>query len=84
MPRRATDRSSRPRSDLYSLGLVLYGLTNHWRGPFLPAYPAKLTAEDRYNAQCKAAGRRCPAPADNFRPPALAAVILKLLRPGPG
>ena len=40
-----------PRSDLYSLGLVLYELTNHWRGPFLPAYPAKLTAEDRYNAQ---------------------------------
>ena len=39
-----------PRSDLYSLGLVLYELTNHWRGPFLPAYPAKLTAEDRYNA----------------------------------
>ena len=72
-----------PRSDLYSLGLVLYELTNHWRGPFLPAYPAKLTAEDRYNAQCKRlAGGALPSP-DNC-PPALAAVILKLCAPDPG
>ena len=72
-----------PRSDLYSLGLVLYVLTNHWRGPFLPAYPAKLTAEDRYNAQCKRLAGDALPPPDNC-PPALAAVILKLCAPDPG
>lgn len=72
-----------PRSDLYSLGLVLYELTNHWRGPFLPAYPAKLTAEDRYNAQCKRLAGDALPPPDNC-PPALAAVILKLCAPDPG
>lgn len=72
-----------PRSDLYSLGLVLYELTNHWRGPFLPAYPAKITAEDRYNAQCKRLAGDALPPPDNC-PPALAAVILKLCAPDPG
>ena len=72
-----------PRSDLYSLGLVLYELTNHWRGPFLPAYPAKLTAEDRYNAQCKRLAGGALPPPDNC-PPALATVILKLCAPDPG
>ena len=71
------------RSDLYSLGLVLYELTNHWRGPFLPAYPAKITAEDRYNAQCKRLAGDALPPPDNC-PPALAAVILKLCAPDPG
>lgn len=72
-----------PRSDLYSLGLVLYELTNHWRGPFLPAYPAKITAEDRYNTQCKRLAGDALPPPDNC-PPALAAVILKLCAPDPG
>ena len=71
------------RSDLYSLGLVLYELTNHWRGPFLPAYPAKITAEDRYNAQCKRLAGDALPPPDNC-PPALAAVVLKLCAPDPG
>ena len=71
-----------PRSDLYSLGLVLYELTNHWRGPFLPAYPAKITAEDRYNTQCKRLAGDALPPPDNC-PPALAAVILKLCAPDP-
>lgn len=39
------------RADLYSLGLVLYALVNHWRGPFLPAYPAPITPGDRNQAQ---------------------------------
>lgn len=39
------------RADLYSLGLVLYALVNHWRGPFLPAYPAPITPGNRNQAQ---------------------------------
>lgn len=72
-----------PRSDLYSLGLVLYELTNHWRGPFLPAYPAKLTAEDRYNAQCKRLAGGAPAPARQL-PARAGRRHFETVRPGPG
>ena len=70
------------RSDLYSLGLVLYELTNHWRAPFLPAYPAKVNAEDRYQAQCRRLSGEPLPPPDNA-PPELAAVILKMCAPNP-
>ena len=37
-------------ADIYSLGIVLYSLLNHGRGPHLPKYPEKLTYSDRINA----------------------------------
>ena len=65
------------RADLYSLGLVLYALVNHWRAPFLPAYPARITPDDRNKAQYdRLQGRAMPAP-DNCTA-AMAAVIAKL------
>lgn len=36
--------------DLYSLGMVLYRLANHMRGPFLPPYPESFTSEDEKRA----------------------------------
>ena len=33
--------------DIYALGIVLYRLLNNNRGPFLPAYPAMITENDR-------------------------------------
>ncbi|MDR1639040.1 MAG: protein kinase [Clostridiales bacterium] len=38
------------RVDIYSLGLVLYSLSNNNRTPFLPAAPLTITADDRDNA----------------------------------
>lgn len=65
------------RADLYSLGLVLYALVNHWRGPFLPAYPAPITPGDRNQAQyARLNGTPLPPP-DNC-PAALWAVIARL------
>lgn len=65
------------RADLYSLGLVLYALVNHWRGPFLPAWPAPITPGDRNQAQyARLNGTPLPPP-DNC-PDALWAVIARL------
>lgn len=65
------------RADLYSLGLVLYALVNHWAGPFLPAYPAPITPGDRNQAQyARMNGTPLPPP-DNC-PTALWAVIARL------
>lgn len=65
------------RADLYSLGLVLYALVNHWRGPFLPAYPVPITPGDRNQAQyARLNGTPLPPP-DNC-PTALWAVIARL------
>ncbi len=65
------------RADLYSLGLVLYALVNHWRGPFLPAYPAPITPGDRNQAQyARLNGTPLPPP-DNCSA-ALWAVIARL------
>ena len=65
------------RADLYSLGLVLYALVNHWRGPFLPAYPAPITPGNRNQAQyARLNGTPLPPP-DNC-PAALWAAIARL------
>lgn len=37
-------------TDIYSFGIVLYQLANHWTLPFYPAYPAKYTAADAAKA----------------------------------
>lgn len=39
------------RADIYSLGLVIYGLFNHNRYPFLPPYPEDFYPDDRDMAQ---------------------------------
>lgn len=39
--------------DLYSLGLVLYSLLNDFRGPFLPAPPARVTHADEEQARAR-------------------------------
>ncbi len=36
--------------DIYSLGIVLYRLLNHFRNPFLPAYPTPFSTEDEDSA----------------------------------
>lgn len=40
-------------SDIYSLGVVLYKLLNNNRGPFLPAFPAPISLQDREQANIK-------------------------------
>lgn len=65
------------RADLYSLGLVLYALVNHWRGPFLPAYPAPITPGDRNQAQYARLNGTPLSPPDNC-PAALWAAIARL------
>ena len=36
--------------DIYSLGIVLYRLLNHFRNPFLPAYPTPYSTDDEETA----------------------------------
>ncbi len=64
------------RSDLYSLGLVLYRLCNANRAPFVPLPPAVVTADamEASNA-ARFSGRPLPAPA--YSSPAMSAVILR-------
>ncbi len=64
------------RSDMYSLGLVLYRLCNANRAPFVPLPPLPATA-DMMEASNTArfSGRPLPAPA--YASPELAAIILK-------
>lgn len=39
--------------DIYSLGIVMYRLANDYRTPFLPLPPARITFNDRENAQMR-------------------------------
>ena len=49
------------RADIYSLGLVVYGLFNHNRYPFLPPYPENFYPDDRDRAQERRfAGEKIP------------------------
>ena len=49
--------------DIYSLGIVLYRLLNENRAPFLPAYPAPITHNDREAALLKRiSGAEMPVP----------------------
>lgn len=68
--------------DIYSLGLVLYQMVNHWRLPFLPYYPTSLTAYD-YNAanSKRIAGDVFPMP-DNC-PADLANIIVMMCAHNP-
>lgn len=81
-PREAATGQFSQRSDLYSLGLVLYALVNHWRAPFLPAYPDAVTPEDRSRAQYKRLNG-APLPAPDNCTPAMAALLRKLCAPAP-
>lgn len=64
------------RSDIYSLGLVLYRLCNANRPPFAPLPPASVTADDIESSNGKRfSGAAIPAPAYASR--AMSDVILR-------
>lgn len=70
------------RSDIYSLGLVLYRLCNANRPPFVELPPAPVTADDIENSNgMRFSGRPLPAPA--YASPALGAIILRACRFSP-
>jgi serine/threonine protein kinase len=49
--------------DIYSLGLVLYRMLNDNRAPFMPAYPAPITYNDREAAlERRISGAQMPSP----------------------
>lgn len=51
--------------DIYSLGIVMYRLLNENRTPFLPAYPAPITHNDRESAiKKRISGAPIPKPAN--------------------
>lgn len=61
-------------ADIYSLGLVLYYLTNNNRGPFTPAYPESVSPQDEETALAlRMQGTPLPDPA--FAPSKLAGII---------
>ncbi|MCH5269174.1 MAG: protein kinase [Lachnospiraceae bacterium] len=63
--------------DIYSLGIVLYRLLNHNRGPFLPEYPAPISLDERDSALMRRmSGEEFPGPAQ-AREGRLAEIVLK-------
>jgi serine/threonine protein kinase len=51
------------RADIYSLGMVLYRLTNNNRDPFLPPYPQPITVSDKnYSMVRRMKGEALPKP----------------------
>ncbi len=65
-----------PASDIYSLGILLYGLLNNNRLPFMPAYPAQYSLTDVVFANEKRfRGEEMQAPKNAGE--ALSAIILK-------
>ena len=70
------------RSDIYSLGLVLYRLCNANRPPFVALPPAPVTADDIEKSNgMRFSGQPIPAPA--YASPALSAIILRACRFSP-
>lgn len=61
-------------ADLYSLGLVLYRLLNHWRAPFMPQDRVSAAERDRATAR-RLAGEKLPPPDEAS--PKMADVILR-------
>jgi serine/threonine-protein kinase len=62
--------------DIYSLGLVLYGVLNHGRVPFLPRYPEAISLSDREAALLKRISGE-PIPALENVDPMLAKIVFK-------
>lgn len=62
--------------DIYSLGLLMYRLMNHYRMPFLPAYPQQITFKDKDRAmQLRMESALLPLPDQASEE--LAAIILR-------
>lgn len=63
-------------ADIYSLGIVLYGMLNYNRVPFLPPAPGAISIEDRENAfRRRIKGEPLPRPACGDE--ALKSIVLK-------
>ena len=62
--------------DIYSLGIVMYRMLNDNRMPFMPAYPAPITHNDRETAiQKRISGAKLPVP--SHADGRLAEIVLK-------
>jgi len=64
------------RSDIYSLGMVLYWLLNDQRGPFLPPHPERVTKKDDEQARNRRFGGE-PLPSPTHGSESLKKIVLK-------